>query len=181
MSLLHPSPRSPLPDWQWFSENTHYLQASKSVYIKNGFTLVLLQHYWLLREAVGNKTYYYFLKIMCILERKNLLCIAIQRSISVSRIFSTILSNPAKRILDMSFTDWWAQRAETWAQNFIAEDIFICSQITRETLCQTTSFCRETLWQYWQLKNLLWFFQWHLPVRVEKYLQWHCNSCRCPA
>lgn len=59
----------------------------------------------------------------------------------------------------MPFADWWAQRTETQEQNLIAEDIFICSQITRETLCQTTSLCRDTLWQYWKLKILFWLFQ----------------------
>lgn len=78
----------------------------------------------------------------------------------------------------MSFADWWVHRAEAQARNFIAEDIFICSQITGETLCQTTSFCMETLWQYWHPQNLLRFFLLHLPVCAWKYLQQHCNSCR---
>lgn len=67
----------------------------------------------------------------------------------------------------MSFADWWMHRAVTQARNFIAKDIFICSQITRETLCQTTSFCMETLWQYWHPKNLFKFFLLHL-------------TCLCP-
>lgn len=132
-------------DWQRLWE-----QTTKAVSIKSSFVSVLLQHYWSLKEAAGNK-HYILLNSSCACQQgKSSLCTGTPSGIKASHI-PPPLTYPALKILGVAFADWWTWRAGTRAQDFIAEDIFICSQITRETLCQTTSSCRQPLWQYWQL------------------------------